>query len=385
LSENPPSLERQRPRILILVKGLGLGGVERILSESIPYLNRDRFDYELCYFTPWKDDVVPAFEEAGIATFCLDISTDANPRNIRKVRSFLRQRSYNLIHSHSPFPSAVARMVAPRQDLHGIVHTEHSLPGSRNWITRTANRVTYPRCDVVISVSKVVKADVDEGRIFRPGSSRLVYGGIGEAALSDVDEDRVLTVRAELGIPEGDNVVGNIAHLRSQKGHDVWLRTAARVVERSPNTTFVIVGREKQPGHQKELEALGTRLGISERVRFVGFRPDPYPYLAAFDVFLMTSEFEGFPIALVEAMAMGRPVVSTDVGGVGEAIGDEETGLLAPAGDEVALARHVIALLEDAPRREAMASRARTRARTEFTVERMVGLVEQTYDELIPR
>jgi glycosyltransferase involved in cell wall biosynthesis len=385
LSENPPSLERQRPRILILVKGLGLGGVERILSESIPYLNRDRFDYELCYFTPWKDDVVPTFEEAGIATFCLDISTDASPRNIRKVRSFLRQRSYNLIHSHSPFPSAVARMVAPRQDLHGIVHTEHSLPGSRNWITRTANRVTYPRCDVVISVSKVVKADVDEGRIFRPGSSRLVYGGIGEAALSDVDEDRVLTVRAELGIPEGDNVVGNIAHLRSQKGHDVWLRTAARVVERSPNTTFVIVGREKQPGHQKELEALATRLGISERVRFVGFRPDPYPYLAAFDVFLMTSEFEGFPIALVEAMAMGRPVVSTDVGGVGEAIGDEETGLLAPAGDEVALARHVIALLEDAPRREAMASRARTRARTEFTVERMVGLVEQTYDELIPR
>jgi glycosyltransferase involved in cell wall biosynthesis len=385
LSENPPSLERQRPRILILVKGLGLGGVERILSESIPYLNRDRFDYELCYFTPWKDDVVPAFEEAGIATFCLDISTDASPRNIRKVRSFLRQRSYNLIHSHSPFPSAVARMVAPRQDLHGIVHTEHSLPGSRNWITRTANRVTYPRCDVVISVSKVVKADVDEGRIFRPGSSRLVYGGIGEAALSDVDEDRVLAVRAELGIPEGDNVVGNIAHLRSQKGHDVWLRTAARVVERSPNTTFVIVGREKQPGHQKELEALATRLGISERVRFVGFRPDPYPYLAAFDVFLMTSEFEGFPIALVEAMAMGRPVVSTDVGGVGEAIGDEETGLLAPAGDEVALARHVIALLEDAPRREAMASRARTRARTEFTVERMVGLVEQTYDELIPR
>jgi glycosyltransferase involved in cell wall biosynthesis len=237
----------------------------------------------------------------------------------------------------------------------------------------------------VISVYKVVKADVDEGRIFRPGSSRLVYGGIGEAALSDVDEDRVLTVRAELGIPEGDNVVGNIAHLRSQKGHDVWLRTAARVVERSPNTTFVIVGREKQPGHQKELEALATRLGISERVRFVGFRPDPYPYLAAFDVFLMTSEFEGFPIALVEAMAMGRPVVSTDVGGVGEAIGDEETGLLAPAGDEVALARHVIALLEDAPRREAMASRARTRARTEFTVERMVGLVEQTYDELIPR
>ena len=384
MSENRPPLDGLRPKILILVKGLGLGGVERILSESIPYLNRDRFDYELCYFTPWKDDVVPAFEEAGIATFCLDISTDASPRNITKVRSFLRERRYDLIHSHSPFPSAVARMLAPREDLHGIVHTEHSLPGSRNWITRTANRITYPRCDVVVSVSKVVKADVDKGRIFGPKSSRLIYGGIGETALTEVDEGQVLAVRAELGIPEGDKVVGNVAHLRSQKGHDVWLKTAAGVLEGSPNTTFVIVGREKQPGHQEELETLATRLGISDRVRFVGFRPDPYPYLAAFDVFLMTSEFEGFPIALVEAMAMGRPVVSTDVGGVSEAIGEEESGLLAAAGDEVALARHVITLLEDAPRREAMASRARARARTEFTVERMVDLVEQTYEELLP-
>ena len=383
MSENLIPHDGTRPRVLILVKGLGLGGVERILSESIPYLSRDRFDYELCYFTPWKDDVVPAFQEAGIATFCLDISTDASPGNITKVRSFLRQRGYHLVHSHSPFPSAVARMVAPRENLHGIVHTEHSLPGSRNWITRTANRITYPRCDVVISVSKVVKADVDKGRIFRPKSSRLVYGGIGEAALTDVSHDRVLAVRAELGIPQDDKVVGNVAHLRSQKGHDVWLKTAARVLESIPNTSFVIVGREKQRGHQEELETLAARLGISDRVRFVGFRPDPYPYLAAMDVFLMTSEFEGFPIALVEAMAMGRPVVSTDVGGVGEAIGEEETGLLAAAGDDVALARHVVALLEDAPRREAMAVQASGRARSEFTVERMVDLVEQAYDELL--
>jgi len=384
LSESLPPHDGTRPRVLILVKGLGLGGVERILSESIPYLNRDRFDYELCYFTPWKDDVVPAFQEAGIATFCLDISTDASPGNITKVRSFLRQREYHLIHSHSPFPSAVARMIAPRESLHGIVHTEHSLPGSRNWITRTANRITYPRCDVVVSVSQVVKADVDKGRIFRPKSSRLVYGGIGEAALTQVSEDQVLAVRSELGIPEDDKVVGNVAHLRSQKGHDVWLKTAARVLESSPSTTFVIVGREKQRGHQEELESLAASLGISDRVRFVGFRPDPYPYLAAMDVFLMTSEFEGFPIALVEAMAMGRPVVSTDVGGVSEAIGEEETGLLAPAGDDGALARHVVALLEDAPRRKAMAVRASSRARSEFTVERMVDLVEQTYDELLP-
>lgn len=369
--------------MLIMVKGLGLGGVERLLSESIPYLDRDRFEYELCYFTPWKDDVVPMFEEAGIATFCLDIANDANPANIAKVRSFLRERRYHLIHTHSPFPSSVARIVAPRGELHGIVHTEHSLPGSRNWLTRVANRLTYPRCDVVASVSLVVKREVDRGRFLTPKSSRLIYGGIGEAALATVAQDRVDAVRRELSIPDEDQVVGNVAHLRAQKGHDLWLRTAARVLGTRPNTTFVIVGREKQPGYQQELEGLAERLGISERVRFAGFQPDPYPFLAAFDVFLMTSEFEGFPIALVEAMAMGRAVVSTDVGGVGEAIGEEETGLLAPAGDEAALAGNVVALLGDEARRMAIASKARTRARTEFTVRRMVGLVEATYRELL--
>ncbi|HEU4894820.1 MAG TPA: glycosyltransferase, partial [Acidimicrobiia bacterium] len=239
------SAATSRPRVLILVKGLGLGGVERILSESIPYLGRDRFEYELCYFTPWKDDVVPNFERAGITTFCLDIARDSSPRNIAKVRSFLREQSYDLIHTHSPFPSAVARMTAPRRNLHGIVHTEHSLPGSRNWVTRAANRLTYPRCDVVVSVSEVVKAEVDKGRLFRPGSSRLVYGGIGEAALAEVDGQAVRAVRAELVVPDDHQVVGNIAHLRSQKGHEVWLETAARVLQARPKTTFVIVGREK--------------------------------------------------------------------------------------------------------------------------------------------
>lgn len=368
--------------MLLLVKGLGLGGVERLLSESVPYLDRGRFDYELCYFTPWKDDVVPVFEDAGIATFCLEIGHDAAPGNVSKLRSFLRDRRYQLIHTHSPFPSAIARIVAPRESLAGIVHTEHSLPGSRNWATRVANRLTYPLCDVVISVSQVVKTEVDRGRV-HPKTSSLIYGGIGEAALAGVDPDRVRALRQDLEIPDDHLIVGNVAHLRAQKGHDLWLRTAARIANARPDTSFVIVGREKQAGYQEELESLAQRLGVADRVRFAGFQPDPYPYLAAFDVFLMASQFEGFPIALVEAMAMGRAVVSTDVGGVAEAIGDEEAGLLAPAGDKVALATQVLALLDDDARRDAVATRAKARARAEFTVERMVSLVESTYDRLL--
>lgn len=377
--------EGVRPRILILVKGLGLGGVERLLSESIPHLNRDRFEYELCYFTPWKDDVVPQFESAGIPTFSLGIENDASPANVRKVRSFLQERRYDLIHTHSPFPSAVTRVVAPRRHLRGIIHTEHSLPGSRNRLTRAANRVTYPICDVVVSVSRVVQREVEKGRFFKPKSSRLIYGGIGDKALSTITPDEIADVRHNLAIPDSHLVVGNVAHLRAQKGHHLWLDTARLILDERPDTTFVIVGREKEPGYQKMLGERARSLGLEDRVRFAGFQLDPYPFLASFDVFLMASEFEGFPIALVEAMAMGVAVVSTDVGGVGEALGGEETGLLAPAGDAAGLAEHVVGLLADEDGRSQIASRARSRARSEFTVERMVGLIEKTYDEILGR
>lgn len=366
-----------------MVKGLGLGGVERILSESIPYLDRDRFDYEVCYFTPWKDDVVADFDRAGIPTFCLDIANDASPANLGKVRSFLKGRRHEIIHTHSPFPSAITRMVAPREHLRGIVHTEHSLPDSRNRVTRLANRVTYPLCDVAISVSRVVEREVRKAWLLRPKSSRLIYGGIGEAALREVPPSEVAEARSSLEIPDGHHVVGNIAHLRSQKGHLLWLEAARQVLDARPNTTFVVVGREKEAGYRESLEARAAALGLTDHVRFAGFQPDPYPTLASFDVFMMASEFEGFPIALVEAMAMGVPVVSTDVGGVSEALGSEDIGLTAPSGDASGLAKHVIGLLDDPHRRDEMAVRARHRARSQFTVERMVEVVESVYDELL--
>lgn len=362
-----------------MVKGLGLGGVERLLSQSIRHLSRDRFEYDFAYFTPWKDDVVSEFEEAGLPVHCLDITKDISPSAVGKVRSLLRRGRYDLIHTHSPLPSAITRVVASRTSL---VHTEHSLPASRNRLTRLANRITYPFCDVVISVSGVVEREVTRGWP-SPRVSKVIYGGIDQEAFVGIDPVDVTEVRRRLNIPPDHLVVGNVAHLRRQKGHEVWLEAARAVIADAPATTFVVVGREKESGYQDALERYSSDLGIADHVRFAGFQPDPYPYLAAFDVFLMASEFEGFPISLVEAMAMGLPVVATDVGGVAEALGPDGTGLLSPAGDHQALAARVLDLLGDEAGRRRLGAGARERASTEFTIERMVELVEKTYDELL--
>jgi len=281
--------EAPKARVLLLIKGLGLGGAERLLSESIPWLDRSRYEYEVCYLTPWKDDVVPHFEGAGITVHCLDVRRDASPRNLSRLRRFLHEHRFDVIHTHSPFPSALTRLLAPRDEV--VIHTEHSLPGSRNLVTRMANRLTYPWCDLVISVSGVVDAAVRWGRIFRPRATRVIHGGVDDALLRGRDPEERARVLAGLGVPEGDLVVGNVAHLRRQKGHETWLRSAAAILDGFPDTTFVIVGREKEAGFQRSLEELAATLGIASRVRFAGFQDDPYPFMASFDVFLMASDF----------------------------------------------------------------------------------------------
>jgi L-malate glycosyltransferase len=380
---NQGSDARTHKRVLIVVKGLGLGGVERLLSRSVPNLDRIRYHYEVCYFTPWKDDVVDSFESQGIKVHCLNVSSELSPRAFRRLARLIEEGSFDLVHTHSPYPSVLTRLVSLRKKGLKIVHTEHSLPGSRRLLTRIANRATYRLCDLVISISADVDRAINSDRWLGPPATEIIRGGVAGTDLTPADLSTKAALRAELGIPEEHHVIGNVAHLRKQKGHTLFLQVARTVAERRPDTTFVLVGREKEPGFEDELRSMARRLGLEDRVIFAGFVPDPYPLLSTFDVFLMTSQHEGFPVALIEAMALGVPAVATDVGGVAEAITHGDEGLLAPFGDSDMLAAHVIGLLEDDSERYRLASNARRRVEDEFTVEQMVRRVEGTYQALL--
>ena len=370
-------------RVLILVKGLGLGGAERLLSESVPYLDRESIDYEIAYLTPWKDDLVPAFEQASIPVHCLDIGNELDPRAAIRLQRLLRDRRVDLVHSHSPYPSVLARLLAPLTGSPAIVHTEHSLPDSRRAVTQLANRLTYRLTDCVIAVSANVKAGIESGGWLKPHFIEVVHGGVDDRLLSPVDEELVRVTRNELGVDPESFVVGNVAHLRSQKGHTVFLEAAKLIIEEEPDTTFVLVGREKEPGFLDELKAQAAALGIGDRVIFAGFRPNPFPILASLDLFMMTSLYEGFPIALVEAMAVGLAIVATDVGGVGEAIQSGVEGLLVPPRDPHALADAALRLLRDPAERMLLSGHARTRVAAEFTLESMVRRVESLYRDTL--
>jgi glycosyltransferase involved in cell wall biosynthesis len=172
-------------------------------------------------------------------------------------------------------------------------------------------------------------------------------------------------------------VIGTLSRHDPVKGLDVLVRAAAKV----PDTSVVVVGpRENERG---DLEALAAEVGVSDRLHFVGWTDRPRDYLPSFDVFAVPSRYDASPLALLEAMAAGLPVVATRVGGIPEIVIAGETALLVPPDDPDALAGALRTLVADPALRERMGTAGRRRWLAEFSYEQMIAKFEAIFDEVL--
>ena len=171
-----------------------------------------------------------------------------------------------------------------------------------------------------------------------------------------------------------------MARLFPAKNHAIFLRTAAIINQAMPDTRFALVGDGPLRSY---LENLSQELGLASKAIFFGEQRDVGTYLSAFDIAVLTSEAEGCSNYLLEAMALGKPVVATDVGGNREVVQHSETGLLIPPGNAEALAKAIIALLQDPEAARAMGQRGRDRVVTQFSVESMVQQYQDIYEDTL--
>lgn len=363
-------------RVLLLIKGLGRGGAEQLLASAAPHFDRAQFEYELAYLLPWKDALVKDVEDAGVPTHCLE-----GGRGIawtRRLRGLVDEGRFDLVHAHSPVVASGARVVVANRTR--IVYTEHNVWGRYHPATRWANVLTYPRNDYVFAVSDEVRASMRYPEVLswrRMPSAETLYHGIDPASVARWTHQN--GVRHELGIPAGAPIVGTVANFKSHKRLDVLLRVADRVRRERPEVRFVIVG---QGPLETEIRQLARSLGLEDTVIFTGFREDAPRIASAFDIFALSSEHEGLPIALVEALALGRPVVVTAVGGIPEVVEDGLQGYVVPAGDVAAFTDRVVRLIDDHALRSAMGAEGRIRAQA-FDIRRTVRRMEQVYEELL--
>jgi glycosyltransferase involved in cell wall biosynthesis len=209
-----------------------------------------------------------------------------------------------------------------------------------------------------------------------PGRVSLIYNGLDLERLQPAG-DRSL--RRELAIPDEAPVIAVVARLQALKGHEDLLRCLPELWEPFPLLHLLIAG---QGPHEAHLRAVARELEAGDRVRFLGYRPDVRPVMDAADLLVQPSHREGLPNAVLEAMAMGLPVVATAAGGTGEVVRDEETGLLVPPGHPAALGAAVLRLLAEEGLRERLVDSARRRLEEQFSLSRSVDQIEALAERL---
>jgi L-malate glycosyltransferase len=360
-------------RVLWVIKGLGPGGAETLLAAAARAHDPERFHIECAYVLPYKDHLAGALESAGVTTHCLA------PRGRRSLwpltlARLVRHGNWDVVHIHSPLPGAVARLATrimrkrPR-----IVTTEHNAWGTFSTPTRWVNRATSRWNDVTFAVSNEVRTSMAGADARR---ATVLVHGIDVAATAALADQRT-SVRRELGISDDRIVIGTVANFRPQKDYPNLLAAARAVVDAGVKAHFVIVG---QGPLETETRALAERLGLASHVTFTGFRADATRVMAAFDVFVLASRWEGLPVALMEATALGLPIVATDVGGVAETLHHDVDALLVPAGDPVELAVALERVVTDEDLRKQLAQASAGRS-VEFDAARTQRAVEATYGE----
>jgi glycosyltransferase involved in cell wall biosynthesis len=368
----------EKLKVLHIIKSLGRGGAETLLPETLKLHDQSRFEFHYIFFLPWKDQMVNAIETNGGVVRCVPASNNASILlQVHRVQRYIRENHIQLVHCHLPWAGILARLVGRRISI-PVIYTEHNKQERYHIGTRVLNLLTMGLLRTVIAVS----ADVAES-IYRhkPGLKvpiKIILNGVN---IEHFDKQRFDSrlIREKFNIPTEAPVVGTIAVFRFQKRLDLWIELAAKILQQHDNAHFIIVGDGPL---KNELMKKREALGLQHRVHMPGLETEVRPYLAAFDIFMMCSVFEGLPIALLEAMAMECPVISTDAGGIGEVVRHGVEGLICAVEQPEKLVEHAHHLLKEPEISVRYGIQARKRVVEEFSMLKMVHELEGVYREV---
>jgi glycosyltransferase involved in cell wall biosynthesis len=286
----------------------------------------------------------------------------------------LRRQPVHILHTHLFGSNTWGRVLGRLAGVPMVIAHEH-------WSTKSGreaqiDHVLYRLSDRVLVPSEESKRVVMSSDRIPAERISVIYNGVDIAKFGDMyDTDET---RRELGVQPGTRLIGYVGRLTHEKGgQDLLVRAVARARQGGRDVRLVVVGDGPM---RADLEALAANLG--EPVIFTGLRADVARLLAAMDIFVLPSLHEALPIAALEAMATGLPVIATSVGGTPEVVRDGESGLLVPASDEEGLYEAIIRMLDDQGLAERLAMAGRERVRADFTLDGMARKVEAVYEEL---
>ncbi len=365
----------RRLRIAFCLDNLDVGGTETNAVRTAERLDRSRFDAILC--TLHADGPLKArFVAAGIPVHPFQINglvSRSALREARRLAALLRTERIDIVHAHDRYTNVFAAWPARMAGARLIT--------SKRWGTSTRahavlNRIAWRRSDAVLANSAAVARDLMANDGVRSDRIVTIPNFLDDADFLPMPDAERTALRAALGLGADALVVGSVANLRAIKDQASLVRAVALLAPTWPSLRLVLVGEGDMRG---PLTTLATELGIANRVTLAGARPDGRRLHALFDVSVLCSLSEGFPNAVIEAMAARRAVVGTNVGGIPDAVRPGETGLLVPPANPGALSEAIGRLLADASLRTTMASAGQAVARHDFGVTAVMDSLQSLY------
>ncbi len=371
-------------KIIFVITGTGVGGAEKMLYHTIKGLNPERYTARLCSLKK-KGAFACRLEHEGLEVYSLGMRDEAGLAGwldclralVLLLRYFRRERPA-VVHSFLFRANILARIAGYLTGVPVVISSVRVMGGEMKW-HQFIDRVTSFMADHVIAVSNEVKEYiVRETQIAEPKVS-TIYNGIVVESSAAFDESALMN---DIGLQMGDRIIITAGRLHRQKGYDLLLQALSVVLAAFPGVKLLILGAGDE---EKNLKKLARSLELSEKVLFLGLRPDVDRLLQCCEMFVLSSRWEGFPNVLLEAMAAGKPVVATAVGGVPELVVDGVTGILVPPEDTPALADAINRLLLDVMRAKALGAAGKERVRQGFSMDAVIAKTEALYHELLTR
>ena len=348
-------------------------GVKRLFAWMIPRFDRQRFDVSLISLRK-RDLSDDTLESLGIQVTYLHRSK-FDPATLPALLKELDRRSADVVHMHGYGATTFGRLAAARRRLPAILH-EHANLTDTPWFQKVADRLLAPHTDLALAVSRSTAEFVIRARLIPPDRTKVVYLGVPLEEFSRPrSADDVSKARRALGIPPDVFAVGTVTRLMPSKGNEYLVEAARIVCDRISSARFYIVGEGEL---QNELEDRVRSLGLGDRLTFCGFRRDVAEAFSAFDLAVFPSLWEGTPLTVLEALAMGKAIVATDADGLQDVLSDGVDARIVPKRNAEALAQGIVALVNDSQERERLGENARATG-SKYDIDLFVRKMERLY------
>jgi glycosyltransferase involved in cell wall biosynthesis len=357
-------------------EGSRMHGVKRLFAWMIPRFDADRYDVSLVSLR--KKDL----SEETLESFGVDITylhkSKFDPATLPALLKVIDRKKIDILHLHGYGATTFGRIAGAMRHLPTIVH-EHANLTDTPWFQKIADAALEPVTDIAIAVSKSTADFVINARRIPAAKVKVVYLGVPLEEFSRTrSQDEIQGARAELGIARDDVAIGSVTRLHDSKGNSYLVDAARLVLNERPHARFFIVG-EGPLRESLELQARG--LGLGDRFVFAGFAKDVARVLSAFDISVFPSLWEGTPLTVFEALAMGKAIVATDADGLIDVLTPDDDAIIVAKRDPRALANGLMQMMDEPHTRDRLRAAAFETGK-KYDITAFVRKMERLYELL---